>query len=556
MDRDQWNRALKTVFRTGFLEISANLAGACIVTLYFLFFDPIYVLPGLQRRIYVSLALVACLLIVGITRRFRWEKDLIRFIKLKSGEKPVPPKLQETARKKILNLPVYSATVSFTNWSIASLIMAIYQYFEPFGRVVNTTVLLQSLRVFTGCIIGGIVTAAIVFFAMEIACQRIRPLFFPEGGLAGIPGTFRSKLQTRMMITFLLASVLPLVVLAVVSYNKARLMLTLDPSSVIESLFYLTGFLLIAEISMAVTLSHLFSRSILNPLDRIKDAISEVEKGNLSVSVAVTGNDELGELAEKFNRMIEGLRERYKMRKSMALAKEVQHNLLPESAPRLNGIDVAAKIVYCEETGGDYYDFFPIGKNRMAVVVGDVSDHGIPSALLMATARAFIRQRAAMGGCLADIVTDINRQICRDMGSSGRFITLFFCIVDPENKSVEWVNAGHEPALVLNPADKNFTELTGGGLPLGVLAENRYREYCRMLLPGEIIVIGTDGIRECRNADGEMFGKENLKEVIRIAGSRSAREIIDTIFSNIDSFRRPLNPEDDITLVVLKAAPM
>jgi len=142
------------------------------------------------------------------------------------------------------------------------------------------------------------------------------------------------------------------------------------------------------------------------------------------------------------------------------LAMDVQQHLLPRRDPAVEGLDIAGKSIYCEETGGDYFDYLEVGKNgqgKIKVVVGDVSDHGIPSALLMTTARAFLRQRAASPGKLNQIVADVNRQIAPDVEESGQFMTLFICEIDSRNGIIRWVNAGHDPALIFDQSKGYLT---------------------------------------------------------------------------------------------------
>ena len=173
-------------------------------------------------------------------------------------------------------------------------------------------------------------------------------------------------------------------------------------------------------------------------------------------------------------------REHRKVRQSLSLAMEVQQNLLPRSNPSVKGLDIAGKSVYCDETGGDYFDFLKTGNPEdcaISVVVGDVSDHGIPSALLMATARAFIRQRSSRPGSIAEIVTDTNRQLAGDVEDSGRFMTLFYAEIDRQNNRMHWLNAGHEPAIIYDPGTDAFEKLPGGGnLPLGIIEDAQFKE--------------------------------------------------------------------------------
>ncbi len=253
--------------------------------------------------------------------------------------------------------------------------------------------------------------------------------------------------------------------------------------------------------------------------------------------------------------MTAGLQERDRIRQSLGIAKEVQQHLLPASAPKIQGLDIAGKSIYCEETGGDYFDYLPVGENeqgKIKIVVGDVSDHGIASALLMTTARAFLRQRASKTGNLHQIIADVNRQLSRDVEDSGRFMTLFFCEIDRPNKAIRWVNAGHDPAFSFDPASGNFDELAGHSLPMGVSENTAYREFQRKLLPGQIVIIGTDGIWESQNTGGQMFGKERFRRVISAHARKSAEEILQAVIEKLDRFSHPIGKEDDVTLVVIK----
>ena len=197
----------------------------------------------------------------------------------------------------------------------------------------------------------------------------------------------------------------------------------------------------------------------------------------------------------------------------------------------------------------------PAGKNgqkKIKIVVGDVSDHGIASALLMTTARAFLRQRAARPGTLNQIVVDVNRQLSQDVEDSGRFMTLFFCEIDGRNKTIRWVNAGHDPAVIFDQSTGNFKELAGRALPLGVSEKTGYQESQGKLAPDQIVLIGTDGIWESQNTEGQMFGKERFRNVIRTHASKTAQEILQAVINEIDKFCHPLENEDDVTLVVVK----
>jgi sigma-B regulation protein RsbU (phosphoserine phosphatase) len=158
-------------------------------------------------------------------------------------------------------------------------------------------------------------------------------------------------------------------------------------------------------------------------------------------------------------------------KKTLALASEVQKSLLPQEKPRVKGLDIAGKNVSCDEIGGDYFDFLwqrDTQKGPFGVVVGDISGHGVDSALLMTTARAFLRMRASQPGTISEIITAMNRHLTRDVLESGMFMTLFYLAIDPISKTLEWVRAGHDPAILYDPNRNQFEELKGRGIALGV----------------------------------------------------------------------------------------
>jgi len=170
----------------------------------------------------------------------------------------------------------------------------------------------------------------------------------------------------------------------------------------------------------------------------------------------------------------------------------------------------------------------------------------------MATARAFLRQRSSRLGDLDQVVADVNRQLSRDVGESGRFMTLFFAEIDRQDQTITWVNAGHEPGLVYDQHTGSFTELPSTGLPLGVSANTTYQKSQRAVAPGQIVLIGTDGIWEAQNAASRMFGKDRFKKIIRQHASRPAREILNCVLESLEQFSQRREKSDDVTLVVVK----
>jgi sigma-B regulation protein RsbU (phosphoserine phosphatase) len=186
-------------------------------------------------------------------------------------------------------------------------------------------------------------------------------------------------------------------------------------------------------------------------------------------------------------------------------------------------------------------------------VVGDVSGHGIPAALLMATVRASLKSRVIQPGSIAEIITDVNRLVTRDTGETGQFMTLFYTEIDQFEKTLKWVRAGHDPALLYDPDSDSFEELAGEGMALGVDREYAYRKGGIIdLSAGQILMIGTDGLWESQNESGEMFGKDRIQALIRQHAQSTADMILTSIIHTVQKFRGSAKQVDDITLAVIK----
>ena len=260
---------------------------------------------------------------------------------------------------------------------------------------------------------------------------------------------------------------------------------------------------------------------------------------------------------QKYHKVISHQQQLNNFKSSLEQASKVQQELLPKSDPEFDGFDIAGRSIWCDETGGDYYDFlYPPanGKERLGIVVGDVADHGIPSALLPTTARAFLRERIqAFPTACAAIISDVNKRLVQDVEELDLFMTMFYCELDAKEKLIRWVKAGHEPAILWTPSAADSPELLAGkGLPLGIMDDAVYEEYQKQISSGQIILIGTDGIKEAVNDRGEMFGTQRLLQVINDTVSQPAKKILDTVFESLTRFCHPLKIDDDATLVVIK----
>jgi sigma-B regulation protein RsbU (phosphoserine phosphatase) len=311
-------------------------------------------------------------------------------------------------------------------------------------------------------------------------------------------------------------------------------------------------------LGVAAILGILLALSIARPIIGLQRAAAGITGGDFDVQFPGGGGREFAQLARELDSMCLGLKERLELRTSLEVAMEVQQHLLPTGVPASELLDIAAFSTYCDETGGDYYDF-PEASNveavddgSLLVAIGDVTGHGIAAALIMATARASLRTRLRQRGSIGDVLSDVNEIMVTD-SPDGKFMTFLAVLVAPDASGFKWASAGHDPPILLDGATGEFSEPEGGGIPLGILADQEYPEYvCPIGPSGSIVLTGTDGIWETASPEKELYGKERLCEVIRAHAEEDARTIGDAIIADLNAFRGSDRPLDDVTMVILK----
>jgi serine phosphatase RsbU (regulator of sigma subunit)/CheY-like chemotaxis protein len=258
---------------------------------------------------------------------------------------------------------------------------------------------------------------------------------------------------------------------------------------------------------------------------------------------------------DKYRETTDSQTEMKKVKMSLEQASRIQQTLAPKSDPRVDGYDIAGKSIWCDETSGDYYDFIQPGdwkQDKVGIVVADVIGHGISAALLMTTVRASLRERILSPGNGPAIVSHVNNSLVRDIEELNLFVTMFYSEIDLNQKRFRWVHAGHEPAILYDTARDSFEMLGGDGVPLGVMDNWDYEEADIDIDSGQIILIGTDGIKEAYNSHGEYFGNDRLMTVVREHGAKPAKELLKEIFDALNRFRYPAERLDDETLVIIK----
>jgi sigma-B regulation protein RsbU (phosphoserine phosphatase) len=320
-----------------------------------------------------------------------------------------------------------------------------------------------------------------------------------------------------------------------------------------KSVMYEIFFIMAVLLAMIVNLIFSYSRNLRLLFDNETGVLEQITRGDLTKIVPVATHDEFGVIAGHTNKMIQGLRHRMKLITALKLAEEVQQNLLPLTAPTHPDLDISGTSIYCDETGGDYYDYYKLPNGRLGVVVADASDHGVGAALHMTTARAFLIFGLQDFTGPARLFDEVNRFLTRDSSETGRFMSIFFLEIDSSAKTLRWVRAGHEPAILFDSSEKIFIELTGKGVAMGIDEDFQFQEYEREgWTSGSIVIVGTDGIRETRNSEGDMFGLFRLQEVVRTHAAESAESIQNAVIEALNTFQGDAPQEDDITLVVIK----
>ncbi|HYC50909.1 MAG TPA: SpoIIE family protein phosphatase [Gemmatimonadaceae bacterium] len=267
-----------------------------------------------------------------------------------------------------------------------------------------------------------------------------------------------------------------------------------------------------------------------------------------------------------------GLLDNQHLRRDMDVARKIQRDFLPESLPVVPGVTLAAMLDAARQVSGDFYDAFQLPSGRIVLVLGDVCDKGVGAALFMALFRSLIRASAdpVGGGAIqmiggrhtlvmqaveraspADLLTRVaqftNNYIAVLHGRTNMFATVFLAVLDPLDGSLDYVNAGHEPALIVGRS--GIRELRPTGPALGIIPDADFRAAEAKLEIGESFLAFTDGVVEARSPTDESFGGERLRELVRGLGPTSAPDLVRELWGAVKAFEGQAEPHDDLTVL-------
>ncbi len=274
----------------------------------------------------------------------------------------------------------------------------------------------------------------------------------------------------------------------------------------------------------------------------------------LTVAVGITAQRRRIFLVE-WRRQAGRSRERLRMREEIEYARKIQLAMLPQAAPEVAWIDFAGASLPATEVGGDYYDYFQLGPERLALVVGDVSGHGLASGLLLSGVRSCLYLLEDELDHPVEVLGRLHRMVRRTTDRR-TFVTLLVAVLDGGRGTLSLASAGHPPLLLWSARQRTLVEVGKGALPLGTWLEPRYEEEVVPVETGDILVLYSDGLLEARSHLGKEFGDERLRRTVTraVAGvaEPSARAIRDAVLEDLSNFKGDVEQADDITLVVVK----
>lgn len=307
-----------------------------------------------------------------------------------------------------------------------------------------------------------------------------------------------------------------------------------------------------------------FGARVLVPLGTHGRALGFVVLGTKRSGEPFTGEDrdllmavaEQVSIALDYSEMIARATEQEKLRQEIRIAQEVQSRLFPQERPRLDTLRYDGACRSARGVGGDYFDFLKLPDGTLGLTLADIAGKGLPAALLMASLQALVRSHATSHhDDLAELAAELNRHLFESTGDS-RFATFFFGIYDDRSRLLRYVNAGHNPPLLLRSAASGceLLRLEAEDMVLGVLPERRYHERRVQLLPDDLLVIYSDGITEASNEHEEEFGEQRLVDLLRESAGRDVEEIVCRIQGDVVRFLGSVPQPDDMTLIVARVS--
>jgi sigma-B regulation protein RsbU (phosphoserine phosphatase) len=243
--------------------------------------------------------------------------------------------------------------------------------------------------------------------------------------------------------------------------------------------------------------------------------------------------------------------DRERMEREFQLARQIQTTFLPDSLPMQPGWEMAARWQTARQVGGDFYDIFKLGRDRLGLAIADVSDKGMPAALYMTVARTLIRSYARGSRSPATVLENVNRPLVNDTPNA-MFVTAAFAMIWPETGQMVYANAGHNLPLIVRNCASEVERLPKGGMAMGVFQKFELQDHALVINPGDILLLYTDGVTECFSPTGEAFGEERLMALLAQNCGKPLKQLLDTLEGELITWRGDAPPSDDMTMLVIR----
>jgi len=320
----------------------------------------------------------------------------------------------------------------------------------------------------------------------------------------------------------------------------------------------------ISALVLGIIASIIWVRLVTRPISDLAKGAEIIGAGDLTYRFTVKSKNEIGELAEIFNKMTidlaaaqDELIAKRQLEHEIELARAIQATLLPKTIPETPTVRIAAFYQSAMEVGGDYYDFIEVDDTHLGVLVADVSGKGIAGAFIMGITRAIFRIMASGNHSPAQVLSRVNGALGLHM-KKGMFVTMLYCIINTKDRRMRVASAGHDPLLYLKPGECSVKGVNPDGFAIGIRAgrefDTRIKEENLVLGPGDFLALTTDGVTEAMNAGGEEFGEQRLFDFMVKNAEKETAIFRDGLVNAIREFTGDMDQSDDITMVVIKIA--
>lgn len=263
-------------------------------------------------------------------------------------------------------------------------------------------------------------------------------------------------------------------------------------------------------------------------------------------------NRQLQQAFDELKAAQEQLIEKERLERELKVAAEIQMSILPDTLPLVEGFDFGGRILPARQVGGDFYDVFTLDHHKLGVVIGDVADKGVPSAIFMARAHALIIAEADSVISPGDVLRRVNKHITR-LEKSTQFVTALYGVLDINTGEFEYARAGHEPPLLLSPSGEVHRLPHKPGMALGLWEAIALDEYSVHIPHDSMLVMFTDGMTDCRNPKGVAFGLERIKSTLSGMSVATAQAACDQLFDSLMYYQSGAKQDDDVTLLAIHA---